>query len=62
MTIKMKKAKYEKILHSCKEIIQIESLLNRAVDGLLNNVGITRQGFKTGGGLYVRKNRKTAAR
>ena len=58
----MKRSDYGKILHSCEKIVKIEKQFNEAVDGLLDNIGITRKGFKTGGGLYAGKNRKTTAR
>lgn len=50
----MKKAREFKILHACKKIIDAEKALSDTVDDLLNEIGITRQGFLTGGGLLKR--------
>ena len=33
----------EKLLHLCKKIIEVEGLLNRLIDNLLEESGLTRQ-------------------
>ena len=37
-----------KVLHHCKKIAEIETLLSKEIDGLLDEIGVTRGGFLTG--------------
>ena len=51
----MRQEQKERILHYCKRIAEMETLLSHEIDGLLEEVGVTRRGFLTGGGALKKK-------